>query len=132
MKMPISSSLFMPFTFQCPRKRFSAFINEKFLVAHYIWKIESCSGNEWWKSSTAATICFTVFVALEYYLLFLSSPNHLVPLPEPFILPIFFWGSRWLSYLRLENMLFPLMHCNWEKFSSKSSTRLKIKFFRRL
>lgn len=38
MKMLISSSLFMPFTFQCPRKRFSSFVNEKIWVAHYIQK----------------------------------------------------------------------------------------------
>lgn len=65
MKMPISSSLFMLFTFQCPRKRFSPFVNEKCWVAHYIWETERCSGNEWWKISMTETICCTVFAVLE-------------------------------------------------------------------
>lgn len=80
MKMPVSSSLFLPFTSQCPGKSCSPFVNEQFWIAHYIWKIEICSGSEWWESSTAATICFIMVAAQEEYLLFLSSP---IPFDSP-------------------------------------------------
>lgn len=132
MKMPISSSSFMSFTFQCPGKRLSILLNEKFWVAHYIWKIEGCNGNEWWNSSTTATLLHRGLLPWNSICCFCLHQNHVVPSPVSFTLPNFILVVEVdLSPEPWEHMFFFLCIIIG-KFFFKSITRVKMKFFKRL